>query len=285
MQLARAALFAAGMFACGAEITTVGEPGPAPTDPPIGTGNPAPPAPSADLPKVPPKDGYVYVYSIEWAEQSGVSRFGAWSSAWFGEPVLSGEPLSGCVLRVDEPGEAAPPPPVRVSDSAGTIDIEATLGAEKKDLALWFDTKNELYEAFGQEVAGPASGAIRFRARGGAVPAFSVDLVPQVPVKVVSPAIASKVGPRDLSVSWTSDPAADLTLVVVTALTKEIRCAATKGNELTIPAALMTEVLDDEMADSVDLMVYTGKSATLDVGDYRVRVQHDSSMYIYLLKE
>ena len=135
------------------------------------------------------------------------------------------------------------------------------------------------------KVSGPPSGMIRVRAQGGVVPAFTVDLVPQTPVKIVSPTRETKVGARDLSVSWTADPTAEFVVVWVMALEKEIQCSVKSGNVLTIPAALMASVLDDERTSGISLWVYAGKSTKVDVGDYRVRVQHSSSTFTSLWKE
>jgi hypothetical protein len=58
----------------------------------------------------------------------------------------------------------------------------------------------------------------------------------------------------------------------------------TKGNELTVPAALMSDLLDG-VKDNIRVMVLAGKATHVDVGDYRVRVQHNSSVFVDVVKE
>ena len=47
----------------------------------------------------------------------------------------------------------------------------------------------------------------------------------------------------------------------------------------------MTGLLDGVKSETVQLMVYAGKATNVDVGDYRVRIQHNSSVRLQLPKE
>lgn len=244
------------------------------------------PGPEVEPPKEPASVGYVTVHMPEYADDSsGEPIFSVQSSAWFGTPGTPGKGISDCELVENKLDDSSPAEPDPASDNAGTIDVEVTTGAEKSTLSLPFDDKEKQYEPTAAAAKGPAAGMIHVRARGGVVPAFSVDLVSQSPVGIVSPAARSKVGARDLSISWTADPEADFVLVMLGSFEKEVRCAVTQGNVVTVPAALMKSVLDDERSNAIGLTLYAGKSTKLDVGDYRVHVQHSTSVMTTLLKE
>ena len=279
------ALIACGLFACGGEISSIGEPGPTPTAPAEGS-QPPRPSPETDIPPGPSRDGSIYVYVVEHVTAEGKHEFIVASDAWFGareEPA--GTAISGCTIDDRFPPTSGASTGEPTSDNAGRIDIDVMLGEEKTDIRLPFDTETSTYEYFSGSAEGPASGTIHVRAHGGTVPAFTVDLPAQTPLLLVSPTPGATIGARDLKVSWTSDPNADFAIVVVDGVDKEVRCSVPTGNEITIPESMMASLLAAPNSEGAQLAVYTAKAARVDVGDHRVRVNHGASFFVGLLKE
>lgn len=100
---------------------------------------------------------------------------------------------------------------------------------------------------------------------------------------MLSPTTATKVGARDLAISWSIDDADLQSVVNVSTFTRDVRCYAGKAREVVIPAALMTQLLATD--GDVHVIVLTARTVDVTAGDYRIAVSHDASTHVDVQRE
>jgi hypothetical protein len=246
---------------------------------PVGNSSTTPPtsnAPGNEGPATPTREGHVSVLTSEASDNFGVT-----ATASFGAKQDVPAVADGCAIVEDVPFAVDVPAPA--SDSAGTLDVDVLLGDELNVLKLSFDPMEKRYDTVHAYTEGHATGVIRIHAGGGDVPAFDAELPALSPVRVLSPAPNAPVGGRDLPVSWTFDGEDVPAIVYLQTGGKNVRCVATKGRELTIPAAVIDEALPTPGV--ARLMVFTIRTVNVDAGDYRIAISHNTSTHVEVTRE